>query len=64
MSMVGHVTSSYYSPNLGRSIALGLVRGGINKKGYKLFAPQLKKTIEVEVTSPVFIDPTNKRLDV
>ena len=40
MTMVGHVTSSYYSPNLRRSFALALVKGGINKKGYKLLAPQ------------------------
>ena len=62
MTMVGHITSSYYSPNLGRSFALALVRGGKNKKGYKLLAPQLKKTVEVVITNPVFIDPTNERL--
>ena len=63
MTMVGHVTSSYYSPNLGRSFALALVKGGIKKKGSKLFAPHLKKTIEVEITNPVFIDPTNERVN-
>ena len=62
MIMVGHVTSSYYSPNLGRSFALALVRGGIKKKGNKLLAPQLNKTVEVEITNPVFIDPSNERL--
>ena len=62
MTMVGHVTSSYYSPNLGRSFALALVKGGINKKGHKLYAPQLKKTIEVTITNPVFVDPSNERL--
>ena len=64
MKMVGHVTSSYYSPNLGRSFALALVRGGINKKGYKLLAPQLNETIKVKITSPVFIDPSNERINV
>ena len=29
IKMVGHVTSSYYSPNLGRSIALALVKEGL-----------------------------------
>ncbi|MBI29177.1 MAG: sarcosine oxidase subunit alpha, partial [Pelagibacteraceae bacterium] len=62
MTMVGHITSSYYSPNLGRSIALALVRGGLKKKGGKLFAPMPKKTIEVKITDPVFIDPSNNRL--
>ena len=64
MTMVGHVTSSYYSPNLGRSFALALVKGGLNKRGFKLLAPMPNKTIEAEITSPVFIDPHNERLSV
>ena len=28
VEMLGHVTSSYYSPNLNKSIALAVVRGG------------------------------------
>jgi sarcosine oxidase subunit alpha len=31
--MIGHVTSSYYSPILERSIALAVVKGGLNKMG-------------------------------
>ena len=62
MEMVGHVTSSYYSPNLGRSIALALVKEGIKKKGLSLYAPMPNKTIEVKITNPVFIDPKNERL--
>ncbi len=62
MPMVGHITSSYYSPNLGRSIALGLVQSGTKKKGTKLIVPTDNKSIEVEITSPVFIDPENERL--
>ena len=34
--MLGHVTSSYYSPNLNKSIALAVVRGGKNMLGQKL----------------------------
>ena len=64
MEMVGHVTSSYYSPNLGRSFALALIKGGINKKGNKLLVPMPSKTIVVEITSPVFIDPHNERLNI
>jgi len=63
MQMVGHVTSSYYSPNLGRSIALALVKEGTKKKGLSLYAPMPNKTIEVEITNPVFIDPKNERLN-
>ena len=62
MKMVGHVTSSYYSPNLGRSIALALVKDGLKKKGLSIFAPMPNKTIEAEITNPVFIDPSNERL--
>ena len=42
--------------------ALALVKGGLKKKGSKLLAPMPDKTIEVEITDPVFIDPSNKRL--
>ena len=33
MPTVGHVTSSYMSPNAGRSIALALLQDGISRKG-------------------------------
>ena len=62
--MIGHISSSYYSPNLGRSIALALVKEGITKKGSKVYAPMPNKTVEVEITNPVFIDPSNERLSV
>ena len=62
--MVGHVTSSYFSPNLGRSFALALVKGGVKKKGKKLLIPMPNKTIEVEITESVFIDPMNERINV
>src|SRR5690606_14395461 len=39
MPIVGHVTSSYWSPNLGRSIALALVKGGRARLGQKLKVP-------------------------
>ena len=63
MKMVGHVTSSYFSPNLERSFALALIKGGLEKKGEKLFAPMENETIEVEITDPVFIDPENVRVN-
>ena len=62
MNMIGHITSSYYSPNLGRSIALALVKEGLKKKGKTIFAPMPNKTIEVEISNPIFIDPKNTRL--
>ena len=39
VQMLGHVTSSYYSPNLNRSIALAVVRGGKTMMDKKLFIP-------------------------
>ena len=35
--MLGHVTSSYFSPNLGRSIAMAMVKGGRSRIGERLF---------------------------
>ena len=61
--MLGHVTSSYYSPNLNKSIALAVVRGGKNMMGKKLFIPMENKTISVTVADPVFLDKENKRLN-
>ncbi|HET6467729.1 MAG TPA: sarcosine oxidase subunit alpha [Geminicoccaceae bacterium] len=61
--MIGHVTSSYRSPTLGRSIALALVEGGRARLGQSLFVPMPDGVIEVEVVRPVFFDPENQRLD-
>jgi len=63
VEMLGHVTSSYYSPNLNKSIALAVVKNGKNLKGKKLFVPMKDKTINVEVTDTVFLDRENNRLN-
>ncbi len=63
IEMLGHVTSSYYSPNLKKSIALGVVRGGKNMMGQKLIIPMENKRINVTVADPVFLDKENKRLN-
>lgn len=63
MAMIGHVTSSYYSSNLGRSIAMAMIQGGRDRMGETLYAPMPDKTIEVTVTSPVFFDPDGERLN-
>jgi glycine cleavage system aminomethyltransferase T len=36
--MLGHVTSSYYSPTLKRSIAMAVVRSGHQRMGQKVNA--------------------------
>ncbi len=61
--MLGHVTSSYYSPNLKRSIALAVVKGGKNMLGKKLFIPMEDRTINVTIVDAVFLDKENKRLN-
>ena len=63
MAMIGHVTSSYYSPTLGRSIAMAMIQGGRDRKGETLYAPMPDKTIEVTVTDPVFFDPDGEQLN-
>ena len=63
VEMLGHITSSYFSPNLNKSIALGVVKGGKNMLGKKLFIPMKNKIISVQVADPVFLDKENKRLN-
>ena len=63
IEMLGHVTSSYFSPNLKKSIALGVVKGGKNLMGQKLIIPMENKQINVTVADPVFLDKENKRLN-
>ncbi len=65
MPMVGHVTSSYWSENLGHSIAMAFVKGGLSKMGEKVYYPQADGTvIEAEICSPVFLDPKGDRQNV
>ncbi len=63
MSLIGHVSSSYQSAALGRSIALALVAGGRERIGQMLYVPMPGGDIAVQVTSPVFYDPQGERLN-
>jgi sarcosine oxidase subunit alpha len=63
MKLIGHVTSSYASSVLGHSIALGLVAGGRARMGQTLYVPMPGGDLAVEVTSPVFYDPTGARIN-
>jgi len=63
MKMIGHVTSSYWSENCGRSIALGLVEGGRDRMGETLYVPMPDRVIEVEVSGMVFFDEKGERLN-
>ena len=63
VEMLGHVTSSYFSPNLNKSIALAVLKSGKKLNGKKMFVPMKKKNIKVTVTNTVFLDKENKRLN-
>ncbi|MDB6090069.1 MAG: sarcosine oxidase subunit alpha [Gammaproteobacteria bacterium] len=60
---LGHVTSSYYSPVLSRSIALALVAGGRARMGEALYVSTPNGDVPVQVTSPVFYDSEGARLN-
>ncbi|CAN7299596.1 sarcosine oxidase subunit alpha [Phyllobacterium sp. LjRoot231] len=63
MTMIGHVTSSYWSENCGCSIALALVIDGTKRLGETLYVPMPNGVIEVEVTGTVFFDEKGERLN-
>lgn len=57
MKMLGHVTSSYLSPNCGRSIALALIRDGSNRMGDTLTVSLMDgSSHKVTVTETRFLD--------
>ncbi len=60
--MLGFVTSSYMSPNAGRSIALALVAGGGKRMGETLYASRRDgPPIPVKVTGTDFLKPEGGR---
>ena len=60
--MLGHVTSSYFSPTLKRSIAMALVRNGHQRMGQKVQVPLVEgRVVSATVASTVFYDPEGKR---
>jgi sarcosine oxidase subunit alpha len=63
MTMLGHVTSSYWSASLGRSIAMALVAGGHDRMDETLHVPMPGTTHRVKVTGTVFFDPEGSRLN-
>ena len=61
--MLGHVTSSYFSPTLNRSIAMAVVRSGTERVGQKVYAALADgRYVAATVGSTVFYDPEGKRL--
>lgn len=63
MKTVGHVTSSYFSPTLERSIALAMLENGHARIGEPVRLPlENGATVTAMVTSTTFYDPEGKRL--
>ncbi len=60
---VGHVTSSYRSATLDRSIALALLASGRDRMGETVHVPMPGGSIAAVVCAPVFYDPEGSRLD-
>ena len=66
LPMRGHVTSSYFSPVLGHSIALAMVSGGRAALGERLHVATLDddRWLPARSCSPVFYDPQGARQHV
>ena len=64
-NIIGHVTSTYYSPTLGHSIAMALIKGGSRRMGETLdFPVAADRTIRAKVVDPVFLDKAGERQNV
>ncbi len=65
VTMLGHVTSSYHSAFLGRSIALALVRNGHQRQGETIYvAMNDGRSVPAVIGPTVFIDPEGERQNV
>ncbi len=63
--MLGHVTSSYWSACLGRSIALGVVKGGHERVGQTVYVSTGPgDAVPTQISGPVFYDPEAERQNV
>jgi len=59
----GMVTSACFSPILNRSIGLGLLESGFERKGEIVTVFDDGRTFEVRITEPVFYDPTGEKMN-
>ncbi len=56
MTMIGHVTSSYWSPNANRSIAMAVIKNGRNRVGQTIYLPYEGKVVPAKITKPTFLE--------
>ena len=65
MPIEGHVTSSYRSARLSRSVALAMLKGGSKRLGDRVYCSLADRpAVAVDIVSPVFYDPDGARQDV
>ena len=59
---IGHVTSTYMSPTLGRSIAMALIEDGASRHGEKVkIEVDGRRVVLATIGSPVFYDPAGTK---
>jgi len=60
----GYVTSVCFSPDVGTMIGLGFVKNGPARMGERMVVRDHVRdlTVEVEICSPVFVDPEGGRV--
>ena len=65
LPMHGHVTSSYFSACLDRSIAMAVIKDGFKRMGETVYVSHSDGTmVPAEITSTVFYDPEGERQNV
>jgi sarcosine oxidase subunit alpha len=60
---LGYVTSSYFSPTLGRPIALGLIERGATRSGDIIDVQHLGQVRRARIVAPCALDPEGVRLN-
>ncbi len=64
-TVIGRVTSTYYSPTLDKGIAMGLVLNGPDRMGEVINFPALDgSATPARIVSPVFYDPEGEKQNV
>jgi sarcosine oxidase subunit alpha len=64
MKTIGHVTSTYWSPTLKRSIAMAMIEDGRSLLGQTLSFPLESGIARAKVIEPVFYDKSGERQNV
>ena len=65
MRTIGHVTSTYWSPTLERSIAMALIEDGLSREGEVLTFPLEKGAMaKATIVDPVFYDKEGAQQNV